>query len=153
MGVCPSRQPPPPPKQPVVVRLQNVPGTGPGALPPEPPPKPPPQPVPEALPPAPPPPQPVPEGKAPAVPKTIAHQALFKNGAQEHRQFALQALFKNRVLKCPTGDKIHIKGFCASSRAPTAQMPAMPFCKHCIQAYLKADAASLPEYTPENEAD
>ena len=131
MGVCPSRQPPPPPPPPVVVNVQNVPAAEPAALPP-----------------APPPPLPVPEAKAPAGPKRIR-----KTSAREHRQLALQALFKHSVQKCPTTDRIHISGFCPSSREPTAQMPAWPFCQTCTKAYLKADAASLPENTPEDEED
>ena len=131
MGVCPSRQPPPPPPPPVVVNVQNVPAAEPAALPP-----------------APPPPLPVPEAKAPAGPKRIR-----KTSAREHRQLALQALFKNPVQKCPTGEKVHIQGFCNNARVPTAQMPPMPFCKLCVKAYLKADAASLPENTPEDEED
>ena len=131
MGVCPSRQTPPPPQPPVVVTVQKVPAAGPAALPP-----------------APPPTQPVPEAGAPAVPKRIS-----KPSVREDRQLALQALFKQRVQKCPASARIHIAGLCPSSRAPTAQMPAWPFCQHCVQAYLKADAASLPENTPEDEED
>ena len=91
---------------------------------------------------------PVPEAEAPAVPRRIR-----KTSAQEPRRLALLALFKQSVQKCPNSDKIHIAGFCPASRAPTAQMPAWPWCKTCVKAYLKADAASLPENTPEDEDD
>ena len=134
MGLCPSRYQALPPSPPtVVVNVQAVPGG-------EPPP-----PVPEAAAPA------VPEPEVPPPPPVP--KKIRKTSAREHRQLALQALFKNPVQKCPTGEKIHIQGFCNNARVPTAQMPPMPFCKTCVKAYLKADAASLPENTPEDEED
>ena len=89
---------------------------------------------PGALPPAPPPPK-----------------RIRKPSARDHRQRALQDLFNNSFQKCPTTDKIHIQGFCPSTRKATAKM--MPFCKHCQQAYLRADAASQPETTSEDDED
>ena len=131
MGVCPSRQTPPPPQPPVVVTVQKVPAAGPAALPP-----------------APPPTQPVPEAGAPAVPKRIS-----KPSVREYRQLALQALFAQKFQKCPSTNKIHIQGLCSNSRALTPQMPTLTFCQHCVRKYLKEDAASLPENTPEDEED
>ena len=132
MGSCPSRRPRQPCQPPsVVYNVQNVAAVAPGALPP-----------------APPPPEPVPEAEAPTAPKRIR-----KPSARDHRQLALQDLFNNSFQKCPTTDKIHIKGFCPSTRKATAKMPAMVFCKHCLQAYLRADAASQPETTSEDKED
>ena len=122
MGNCPSRAPQQPP---VVVNVQSVPAAEPLA------------PVvnvqnveaAEPVPPAPPPPQPVPELNR-------------RRWRIAQRREALLWLFQQKLLKCPQGKKIHIVGFCSSAREPTPQMPEIPWCKHCAQAFIAADATS-----------
>ena len=122
MGNCPSRAAQQPP---VVVNVQSVPAAEPLA------------PVvnvqnveaAEPVPPVPPPPQPVPEH----------NQRWWRS---KERREALLWLFQQNLLKCPSTKKIHIVGFCPSSRKPTAEAPAMPFCRHCAQAFIAADNTS-----------
>ena len=125
MGNCPSRQPQQPP---VVVNDQNV-------TPAEP------------VPPAPPPPPPVPEAAAPAVPKKA------RRSSRQQRRKALTQLFERTLLKCPSTKKIHISGFCASARMPTAQMPPMTFCQDCASAYKFQDDATASLFLDDASCD
>ena len=74
-----------------------------------------------------------------------------KRSARDHRQRALEDLFTRGFQTFPTTNKVHIQGYCPSTRKDTAKM--MHFCKHCQQAYLRADAASQPETTSEDDED
>ena len=86
-----------------------------------------------APPPAPPAPTPVPEAVPPPPPQ---------RSARDHRQQALQDLFDASFHKCATTNKLHIKGYCASSSKATAKME---ICQHCRKKYLAEDAANQPE--------